>query len=85
MFLVAPQTVKNCDNIVMMDEGKLVEEGTHEQLLALPVKKDASGKVYRGFYHNQWDTQMGEESFGAVRWSRCCRGQTFSYTYTYPY
>ena len=60
-------TVKNCDNIIMMDEGKKVEEGSHDELLKMPIKKDANGKIYKGYYHNQWDTQMGEESFGSVR------------------
>ena len=60
-------TIKNCDNIVMMDKGKKVEEGTHAELMALQVKKDVNGDATHGYYHNQWDTQMGEESFGKHR------------------
>ena len=28
-------TIKNADEIVMMDSGSVVEQGTHEQLMAL--------------------------------------------------
>lgn len=57
-------TIKNCDNIVMMDKGEKVEEGTHEELMKIQVKKE-DDVVVQGYYHNQWDTQMGEESFGS--------------------
>jgi ABC-type multidrug transport system fused ATPase/permease subunit len=58
-------TIKNCDNIVMMEDGRKAEEGTHAELMAIQVKKDKSDKVLQGLYHNQWDTQMGVESFGS--------------------
>ena len=51
-------TVKNCDNIVVMDKGRKVEEGTHEQLLKIKVVKAKDDKVVQGYYHNQWDTQV---------------------------
>eukprot|EP01052_Picozoa_sp_SAG31_P023527 SAG31_NODE_1946_length_6844_cov_5.947665_2_plen_156_part_00 len=54
-------TIKNCSKIVMMDKGKKVEEGTHEELMKIQVKKDVNGDPTQGYYHNQWDTQMGEE------------------------
>ena len=28
-------TVQDCDNIIVMDKGQVVEHGTHEQLLSL--------------------------------------------------
>jgi ABC-type multidrug transport system fused ATPase/permease subunit len=58
-------TIKNCDNIVMMHKGQKVEEGTHAELMAIQVKKDVDGDPIQGYFHNQWDTQMGEESFGS--------------------
>ena len=32
--------------------------------MRIQVLKDEDETVYQGYYHNQWDTQMGEESFG---------------------
>jgi hypothetical protein len=29
--------------------------------------KDKDEKVLQGFYHTQWDIQMGEESFGEAK------------------
>ena len=46
------------------DKGRKVEEGTHDELMRIQVLKDEDETVYQGYYHNQWDTQMGEESFG---------------------
>lgn len=39
-------TIKNCDRIYMMEKGKIVECGTHEELIA-------NGGIYR----RMWDTQ----------------------------
>jgi len=39
-------TIKNADHILVMDQGKIIEEGTHEQLLAL-------GKEYAELYEQQ--------------------------------
>ena len=58
-------TIKNCNNIVLMHEGKTVEQGTHEELLKIQVKRDDDKNPTQGFYHALWDTQMGEESFGS--------------------
>jgi subfamily B ATP-binding cassette protein MsbA len=40
-------TVQNADKIVVMDEGKVVEEGSHSELLA-------SGGAYAALYHMQF-------------------------------
>ncbi|MEM9164547.1 MAG: ABC transporter ATP-binding protein [Cyanobacteria bacterium P01_F01_bin.4] len=42
-------TVRNCDRIYVMEQGQLVEWGTHEDLLAR-----------RGVYAGLWKVQMGE-------------------------
>lgn len=50
MLIVAHRlaTVKNCDVIIVMDEGSIVEQGSHEELLAL-----------RGKYYELWEMQQG--------------------------
>lgn len=78
-------TIKNCDRIVVMEKGKNVEQGSHDELLQIQVRQDGSstshhngatssfatrnasgGEICKGYYHHQWNTQMGEESFGAA-------------------
>ena len=41
------RTIRNADRIIMMEEGKAVEQGTHEELVAL-----------RGKYSQMWDAYM---------------------------
>ncbi len=50
MLIVAHRlaTVKNCDNIIVMDQGKVVEQGNHEELLAK-----------KGKYYQLWEMQQG--------------------------
>ena len=58
-------TIMNCDKIVVIKDGKVVEEGTHADLLQIEVKKkmDEGNEVtYAGVYHDLWQTQMREES-----------------------
>ena len=52
-------TVKNCDPILCMDKGHIVESGSHEELLEKTVVKDAEGKTTQGLYRDLWETQMG--------------------------
>jgi ATP-binding cassette subfamily B protein len=42
-------TVKDADRIVVLDQGRVVERGTHEELLAAD-----------GLYANLWGVQAGE-------------------------
>jgi ABC-type multidrug transport system ATPase subunit len=57
-------TIKDADKIIVIDHGKVVEQGTHTELLNIPIKhekKDGKDTVVSGFYHNQWDTQFNEK------------------------
>jgi subfamily B ATP-binding cassette protein MsbA len=44
-------TVKKADNIIVLDLGRIVEQGTHKQLLK---KKD-------GYYRNLYEVQFMKE------------------------
>lgn len=44
-------TVKNADRIIVMDQGNIVEQGTHEELL----------KVSNGYYAKLYEVQFAEE------------------------
>ena len=43
-------TIRNADKIVVLDEGRIVEQGRHEELLAR-----------RGIYRKLYDLQFAEE------------------------
>lgn len=50
MLIIAHRlaTVKNCDEIIVMNQGKIVEQGSHEELLAR-----------KGEYYRLWEMQQG--------------------------
>merc|ERR1712139_415122 len=54
-------TVRNCDLICVMQKGRVVEEGAHNELMMREVVKDEDGDVVAGFYRNLWEVQQGED------------------------
>lgn len=50
MLIIAHRlaTVKHCDKIIVMDQGKIIEEGSHEELL-----------TQKGQYYKLWEMQQG--------------------------
>lgn len=50
MLIIAHRlaTVKNCDEILVIDQGEVVEQGTHEELLK-----------QEGHYFKLWEMQQG--------------------------
>ncbi len=61
-FIIAHRlsTVKNADIIIVVDEGKIVEMGTHSQLL------QAEGQYYR-MYTGQWEEKRQDEFFRSLK------------------
>jgi len=53
MLIVAHRlsTIKDCDKIVVMDEGKVIEQGAHDELLAKECK-----------YYELWQLQLGNRT-----------------------
>ena len=51
-FVIAHRlsTIKNSDLILVMNQGDIVEQGTHEELLA-------KGGFYAGLYNSQFDEE----------------------------
>eukprot|EP00191_Tetraselmis_sp_GSL018_P021394 CAMPEP_0177593098 /NCGR_PEP_ID=MMETSP0419_2-20121207/8937_1 /TAXON_ID=582737 /ORGANISM="Tetraselmis sp., Strain GSL018" /LENGTH=548 /DNA_ID=CAMNT_0019084059 /DNA_START=514 /DNA_END=2160 /DNA_ORIENTATION=- len=43
-------TIRNCDKIIVMAAGRVVEEGSHDELVAK-----------RGMYHSMWEAQQRDE------------------------
>merc|ERR1719159_2339315 len=54
-------TVKTCDRIIVMDKGCIKEQGSHEELMRIPIEKGPDGEMLCGWYHDLWETQHGKE------------------------
>jgi ATP-binding cassette subfamily B protein len=53
-------TIKNCDKILCMQKGRVLESGSHDELLQQPIKRSADDKqMVSGLYRDLWATQMG--------------------------
>jgi ATP-binding cassette subfamily B protein len=50
MLIIAHRlaTIKNCDEIIVIDKGEIIERGTHEELLEI-----------QGKYYQLWEMQQG--------------------------
>ena len=55
MLIVAHRlsTIQHCDNIILLDQGQIVEQGTHQELLAK-----------KGRYHQLYMLQYSKEQLG---------------------
>lgn len=58
-------TVKDADKILFLNDGQIVEQGKHDDLLKIPIEKGSDGKILKGWYHNQWETQFKEDGLTA--------------------
>jgi len=52
-------TIKNADRVLVLDQGRIIEQGTHEELLA-------KGGLYQELYHKQFGLVTAQAEGGAA-------------------
>lgn len=53
-------TLRTCTKIIVMDRGSIKESGSHDDLMEIPISKDANGKMITGLYRDLYETQHGK-------------------------
>jgi len=43
-----------------MDKGSIKEQGPHDELMRIPIEKEADGSMITGWYRDLWQMQMGQ-------------------------
>merc|ERR1711933_450860 len=60
-------TVRGCDKILVFANGRLMEQGSHEELLKIPIERlpprghETEGEAIQGLYRIQWSNMMGSK------------------------
>jgi len=55
-------TLATCNRIIAMDKGRIVESGSHQDLMEMDITKDIEGNTVTGVYRELYQTQHGESS-----------------------
>jgi len=53
-------TLATCNRIIAMDKGRIVESGSHQELMEIGITRDAKGNTVTGVYRELYQTQHRE-------------------------